>query len=192
MPRTVDRGLWAQSLMLLFALSACGGGQGKQSSPGNGTTSLAPAPVSNASALEALAVESGAITDSSSRDPEGGYGRSYEGGHDRLCLVAEKGASDRYRLGAEIRIGDEEYCRGRGRARHLGNSLKLDFDGGKCVIVARYEGDRVVIPGAVDTACAGLCNGRGTLAGTSFVRIDGDSRATALGQVDDDEKPLCR
>jgi len=129
-----------------------------------------------ASSLETLAVESGALDDLTARDPVGSYGRTYDGGRDRLCLIPD-GGGRQYRFGAEVRIGDDENCKGSGTARRAGDRLIFSFSGSECMIVARYEGDRIVMPGAVDTACAAMCSDRGSLAGVSFPRTGSDAAA---------------
>jgi hypothetical protein len=146
-----------------------------------------------AEGLDALALESGALPDAAAIDPAGRYGQRYEGGSDRLCLVPDGAARGRYRFGAESLIGQEEYCRGTGRARLSADKLLLRFEGaGKdCLVVARYEGDKIVFPGALDIACAALCSSRGSLAGVGFARVDRDV-AAARAQRDSRNDLLCR
>jgi len=147
-----------------------------------------PAPSDAAVALEALATERGVIGETSSENPVGSYGRAYDGGEDRLCLIDIGEARDdgmTYNVGVEIRIGEEEYCRGIGVARRSDDRLILNFAGG-CAISARYEGDRLVMPGAVDAACARLCSTRGSLAGVTFPRQSASTRMS-----DSEGKPLC-
>lgn len=146
-----------------------------------------------ASELDALARESGALPDSEGSDPSGRYGRNYEGGRDRLCLVPDGNAHGRYRFGAETRIGQDEYCRGTGTAKLAADKLLLRFEGrgGDCMIVARYDGDQVVMPGALDMRCAQLCSSRGSFAGVTFPRVDRDARqARTLTAADG--TALCR
>lgn len=143
--------------------------------------------------LDELALETGALPDHSQIDPAGRYGRAYEGGSDSLCLVPDGSARGRYTFGAETRIGREEYCRGSGHARLSADKLLLRFDGAgkECLIVARYEGDAVVMPGGLDLKCAELCSSRGSFAGVSYPRIDRDAGA-ARNMVDARKAPLCR
>ena len=143
--------------------------------------------------LDLLARETGALPDESRIDPAGRYGRRYEGGRDSLCLVPDGSARGRYRFGAETRIGRDEYCRGTGRARLAGDKLLLDFaeGDGACRIVARYEGDKVVMPGGLDVSCAALCSSRGSFSGVSFPRLDRDV-AAARRMTDQDKVILCR
>lgn len=175
-----DRHAWVLwGLAFPLGLSACGDRQ---------APSAPPEPQAEvASGLETLAVESGALVDGAARDPVGSYGRTYDGGRDRLCITSD--AQD-YRFGAEIRIGDDEFCSGGGTAKRSGERLILSFADSKCRIIARYEGDRIVMPGAVDTACAELCSNRGTLAGVTFPRTGGNNMA-ARRVRSIDSKALC-
>lgn len=169
--------------VLVLGLTACGDatdrvGSAQESSP-------------TGDSLDSLALESGALPDSVQVDPAGRYGRRYDGGSDSLCLVPDGGARGRYRFGAETRIGQDEYCRGAGRAKLSADKLLLNFEGAQCTIVARYEGDEIVFPGGLDAQCGALCSSRGSFAGVSFPRIDRD--VAAARQMRDRRKAvLCR
>ncbi len=143
--------------------------------------------------LDALALETGALPDQGESNPAGRYARRYEGGSDRLCLIPDGASRSRYRFGAETRIGQDEYCRGTGSAKLSADKLLLRFEGaGKdCMVVARYEGDKIVLPGGLDAACAALCSSRGSFSGVSFPLVDHDVVA-ARKMADKDERPLCR
>jgi hypothetical protein len=169
-----------------MSLAGC---DGTATSSGQDEAAMSPA----AEELDALAVETGALPDRVETDPAGRYGRRYEGGSDSFCLIPDGGARGRYRFGAETRIGQEEYCRGTGRTRLTADKLMLHFDGaGKdCMIVARYEGDKIVFPGGLDLRCAALCSSRGSFAGVSFPRIDRDIVA-ARQMRDMRRNQLCR
>ena len=172
------------ALLLLALPAGCGAPQG-----GEGESSSAAS-----RELDSLARETGALPDSTQIDPTGSYARRYEGGGDSLCLVPEGSSGRRFRFGAETRIGGEEYCRGRGKARLAGNKLLFEFDGGsgqQCTIVADYEGDRIVLPGSVDIACASLCSDRGSFAGVRFPRTSREASA-ALKLNDRTGRALCR
>ena len=174
--------------MLLLGLAGCDG------IPDSKPEERASREISVASQeLDALAQESGALPGKEERDPVGRYARRYEGGSDRLCLIAEDGKRGRYRFGAETRIGEEEYCRGTGTATLSKDKLLLRFggNGSACLVVARYEGDGIVLPGALDLSCAALCSSRGSFAGARFPRIDHDPKA-AQAMTDATERPLCR
>lgn len=179
-----QRGATVLALMAVCVLAGCGAGSDKVTPPDSPT----------ARQLDALALQTGALPDRARTDPVGRYGRRYEGGSDQLCLVPEDGLlSGRYRFGAEMRIGRDEYCRGRGSAKRSADKLLLRFDGagGNCLVVARYEGDKIVLPGSLDLSCAMLCSGRGSFAGVSFPRVDRDEAAAAQ-MTDQHGKMLCR
>ena len=174
--------VWLGALMLV----GCGDGSGAREE-------RSARPSATADSLDALAMESGALPNQSAESPVGRYGRRYEGGVDRLCIVPEGEDRDRYRFGAEIRIGGDEYCRGAGEAEMDGDLVSLRFEGigEDCTIDARYDGDRLVMPGQLGMACNLLCSSRGSFAGTAFPRIDRD--ATAAAQMRDANKALlCR
>jgi len=187
----IHRRRWAATGALVFVmavLAGCG------SDPGGGAAAQADPPATpTARELDALALETGALPERDGTDPAGRYGRRYEGGSDRLCLVPDEAGGADYRFGAETRIGQEEMCRGTGSARRAGDKLLLRFDGaGKnCLIVARYEGDKIVLPGSLDLNCTVLCSSRGSLAGVSFPRLDHDG-AAARAMEDGGGRPLCR
>jgi hypothetical protein len=180
MPPLPDRRARLLVLAAGLGVAACNGGGAPSS--GEPRTEVA-------NSLESLAVESGALDDLTARDPVGSYGRTYEGGRDRLCIVPDDGEG-RYRFGAEMRIGDEGRCSGSGTARYAGDRLIFNFAGGTCLIVARYEGDRIVMPGAVDVACASLCSDRGSLAGVTFPRTGHDQAAARRAKTHDGDR-LC-
>lgn len=172
--------------LVLLMLASCGGGASERED-------RAAQPSATADELDALAMESGALPGEGADNPVGRYGRRYEGGVDRLCIVPQSDDSDRYRFGAEMLIGGDEYCRGAGEARLHDGKLLLRFEGiGEgCTIEARYEGDRLVMPGTLGMACNLLCSSRGSFAGMSFPRID--RNAVAAGQMRDANKDLlCR
>jgi hypothetical protein len=179
--RTALRGALLGALLWLAGCSS--------DSSGDDASPMSPA----AAELDALALETGALPDRAQTDPSGRYGRRYEGGSDSFCVTPDGGARGRYRFGAETRIGQDEYCRGTGRAKMSADKLLLRFEGqGKdCMIVARYEGDAIVMPGGLDLACAALCSSRGSFAGVSFPRIDHDV-AAARQMNDRDKRELCR
>jgi hypothetical protein len=176
---------WWLAIAALASLSACG-----DPVPA-GSEDVAMSPASEE--LDALALETGALPDRVQIDPAGRYGRRYEGGSDSLCLIPDGGARGRYRFGAETRIGGDEYCRGTGRAKMSADKLLLHFEGegADCLIVARYEGDEIVLPGGLDLKCASLCSSRGSFSGVSFPRIDRDV-AAARQMRDKDKTLLCR
>jgi hypothetical protein len=173
--------------VLLVGLPACDG------VPDSRPEERASREISVAAAeLDAIARESGALPDGDRSDPAGRYGRRHESGSDSLCLVPDGKLPDHYRFGLESRIG-QEYCRGSGRASRSRDKLLLRFEGrgDDCLVVARYEGDRVLMPGALDLRCTALCSARGSLAGVRFPRMDRDA-AAAKAMQDSAKQPLCR
>ncbi len=173
---------------LLLLLSSCGG---SPSTPDKDGTAPAAAANESASGLEALAEDSGVLGEqAAASDPVGSYGQAYEGGEDRLCVLPATGSDHSHAFALEIRVGEEEYCRGKGRAIRAGNSLTLRFAGGRCIVTGRYEGDRILLPGTVDRGCASLCSARGSLAGVSFPRIGMDANA-ARAVIGGDGVALC-
>lgn len=174
----------AALILAVTALAGCGGAQGD----------VPPDPPGSPASreLDALALETGALPERDGNDPAGRYGRRYEGGVDRLCLIPDEGR-DGYRFGAETRIGQEGMCRGTGSARRAGDKLLLRFEGAgrHCLIVARYEGDKIVLPGSLDLNCEALCSSRASFAGVSFPRLDQDGAAAAR-MADGEGKTLCR
>ncbi|RXR28393.1 hypothetical protein [Sphingobium fluviale] len=152
----------AAALALILLASACGGQQG---APVKDDPPSSPA----ASALEQAARDAGVVGDTSA-SPIGLYRSRHESGLDSLCIVpAEEPGKMRFAL--EAAFGEQSECHGRGSLRRSGERLVMNFDRSACLIVAGYEGDRVVIPGALDVECAGLCNKRGSLEGVSFPRV---------------------
>lgn len=181
-------GIIALSLPLLSALAAC------QADPGPPLAGDSQSPVSAASReLDALAVESGALPDRQTQQPAGQYSHRYQGGSDRMCVVPDESGQHAFRFGVESRIGQDEYCQGTGHARLAGGRLVFQFEdrGDECLIVAAYEGDRIVMPGSVDLRCALLCSSRSSLAGVVFPRLDEDVDK-ARKMTDRSGNALCR
>lgn len=186
MAATVERTTRLMFVGASLFLASCGGPAARNGEQGSSKALKIQA----TSDLDALATESGAISDDRSWDPVGSYGRVYEGGEDRLCILPAGGQAARYRVAVDTRVGDEEYCRGSGSAQRVGDMLVISLRTGRCTITARYEGDQIVLPGAVDRACASLCSVRGSLAGVTFPRIGVDA-AAARDIRDAQGKPLC-
>lgn len=175
------------ALSLALILASCGD---ERTAPTEAQSTPAGDPQSVGARLDALAAEEGLLPDGGDRSPEGGYGRTYAGGRDRMCLV-EAVADGTYRFALEVRIGQDQGCRGGGSAVLDGGLVRLSFDGASgCTIDARYEGDRLVMPGRVPEPCARLCSRRGSLAGVAFPRI-GDGRAMASSMTDSADEVLC-
>src|SRR3546814_5328249 len=67
--------------------------------------------------------------------------------------------------------------------------LRLDKPS-RCIIDAKYDGDRIALSGAVDRECDTLCQERASFAGVAVPRVS-DSQAAALSASGRDGKPLC-
>ncbi|SCW48815.1 hypothetical protein SAMN02927924_00866 [Sphingobium faniae] len=169
------------SLLLFLLLTACQ----RDASSAPAESSLAP----SSSGLERAAIETGVIADVHKLSPVGLYQRRHEAGRDILCVAPDR--SGHLRFGLEAVFGEKEGCRGQGMARNAGDKLILSFQGnGKCIIVAQYDGDQIMLPGVVDVNCAALCEGKGSVEGVSFPRIASMARA-ALDARDRAGAALC-
>lgn len=144
---------------------------------------------SSGAGLERAAIETGVIADATRTSPVGLYRRTHEGGQDTLCVAPDERGG--LRFGTQVSFGADGGCRGEGSARRAGDKLILRFRrGGRCIVVARYDGDRVALPGVVDSHCADICAGRGSLEGVSFPRISSEA-AAALRVRDAKDEELC-
>lgn len=184
----LDRARRGVVVAILILLPACSAAPSVSDNRSEATSPMRSNDTANA--LEALAVESGVIGVDATTDAVGSYGRNYEGGEDRLCMLPTGVDSKSYHFGVEIRIGEEEYCRGKGKAQRTGDLLILRFAGGRCTITAHYDGDRIVLPGIVDKGCASLCSNRGSFAGVNFPRLGLDV-GSAEAVVSNDDEGLC-
>lgn len=171
------------SLSLLIFLAACHRPDALQKYDGVDDSENPP------SALEKAALNAGVVTDPAKVSVPGLYQRRHEAGVDTLCVAP--GNDRRHDFGMEAIFGTEQYCRGEGTARRVGDKLILYFSGrSQCIVVARYDGDQVALPGVVDVKCADLCSGRGSLEGVTFPRLPFGSEARK--QVMDREGgPIC-
>jgi hypothetical protein len=167
-------------------LAGCGGGEVADRSSGPASSQVnAQAP----SALERAALETGAIPDIADLSPVGLYRHHHESGADQLCIVPgdEPG---QMRFGMQVIFGKETRCDGRGTVRMAGDRLIFNFARSACLVVAGYDGDRVVLPGALDRQCASQCNGGGALDGAAFPRVATDP-AIATDAEGRDGQSLC-
>nr|WP_247231721.1 hypothetical protein [Sphingobium agri] len=146
--------------------------------------------MASASGLERAAIESGVIADNSRSSPVGLFRRRHEAGSDSLCIIPAQAGE--FRFGVEAVFGEDQSCRGQGSARRAGDKLIFSFDrGGRCIIVAQYDGDQIAFPGVLDMKCAALCEGRGSLEGVSFPRSASEA-GVALRAEDRNGNALCR
>lgn len=170
----------AAALLLALPLGGCGGSGG-----GAGADHAAETP---ASALEQAAIRAGVIADAGRISPIGLYRRRHEAGLDSLCILP--GAGKDMRFGLDATFGEHIRCSGHGTARQSGDKLILNFARSACLVVARYDGDRVALPGSLDVDCESLCSERGSLEGVAFPRVSRE--AVVAGAARDSENaPLC-
>ncbi len=164
-------------------LAACGP---QEPAPVNSTGQQVGAASGNP--LEQAAIAAGLVSDVQSLSPIGLYRQRHEVGRDSLCIVPSRGegeakADTALNFGLEANFGENIGCRGRGTLRVAGDKLILNFNRSACLIVARYDGDRVVLPGTLDTECRKLCSERGSLEGISFPRVSRDASVAATAEA---------
>lgn len=161
------------ALVGLVALAGC---SGASAPPGRG---------SGESDLETAAIAAGVIPDPRSADISGLYARET----DRLCIVPDR--LD-FRAGVVVDYGDRQQCSGTGHVTRAGEGLHLVFDDAPgCSFDARFDGDRIVLPGRLPGACAKLCSGRASLAGLDVERLS-ESPTEAATLRDPKGRLLCR
>ncbi|WP_245968185.1 hypothetical protein [Hephaestia caeni] len=145
------------------------------------------ASVANAGAggdLEAAAIAVGVIPDPASTDPTGLYARAT----DRICVLP---APQDFIIGIDMDYGDGQHCTASGTARREGELLRVTLAGNEgCGFDARFEGDRIVLPGTLPKGCAHYCTGRASLAGMEADRLS-DSAAEARAMRDAKGRLLC-
>lgn len=142
----------------------------------------------SADALDRAAIRAGVLADVRASSPVGLYQNRHEAGRDALCLVRD--GEGRLRFGMEAVFGENTRCSGRGTARQVADKLIFNFSRSSCLVVARYEGDKVSLPGALDVTCRDLCSNRGSFEGVSFPRT-ADDEASALAASNHEDAPLC-
>lgn len=142
-----------------------------------------------AAQLDRAALRSGALLDAGALSPVGLYRHSHEVGQDVMCVVPARKAGH-FRFGMEAAFGKDVSCSGRGTARQVDDKLILNFARSSCIIVASYQGDRIVLPGALDVSCDDMCSDRGSFAGVSYPRLAATG-GSALRARDLDGKALC-
>lgn len=151
-----------RALAALFLLGGCQG----QSAP-----DAWPTP----SSLEAAAIDAGIISDPANTDPTGLYARD----RDKICVVPSATA---FRVGLYVNYGDDYFCSGSGEATRAGETLHVELTSAPgCSFDAKFDGDRIAIPGALPDACQKACSKRASLAGLTVERLsDSPSEAAAL------------
>jgi len=151
-----------RALVCLLLLAGC---QGKS----------APDAQANTTALEAAAIQAGVISDPANTDPTGLYARD----RDKVCVVPSATA---FRVGLYVDYGDDYFCSGSGEATRAGETLHVELTSAPgCGLDAKFDGDRITIPGALPDACQKACSKRASLAGLTVERLsDSPSEAAAL------------
>lgn len=123
------------------------------------------AAVARHSELESAAISAGVIADPASGDISGLYAADT----DRVCIVP---AAQGFRIGIAIDYGDQQGCAATGSVVRARDSLQIRLRGSSpCEFSARFEGDRIVFPGALPAGCDSRCSGRASLAGVSVVQL---------------------
>lgn len=125
--------------------------------------------------LEAAAIAAGVISDPANTDPTGLYARD----RDKICVVPSATA---FRVGVFVDYGDDYFCSGSGEATRAGETLHVELTSAPgCSFDAKFDGDRIAIPGALPDACRKACSKRASLAGLNVDRLsDSPSEAAAL------------
>lgn len=139
--------------------------------------------------LETAAIGAGIIADPNATDISGLFARDT----DRVCIVP---AALDFRIGVFVDYGEQQSCSGSGKVTRVGETLHLVFDGkgdgdSGCAFDARFEGDRIVFPGRLPSACETLCSRRASLAALDVRRLS-DSVAEASTLRDARGRLLCR
>jgi len=170
-----------KSLVILALVAGCG-------ASGHGDNRQAPAKAGQGRAASRAAAAPAAPV---VPDPSGLAGL-WEGGPaarpNQLCL-APKG--DSVQFGVTIWGAGQASCSGAGIARRDGDRLTLTMTGdSSCVIDARLEGGRIVLPADLPQGCAYYCAQQARLAGAAFVQKAAGAAAAASAK-DLAGDPLC-
>jgi hypothetical protein len=113
--------------------------------------------------LEGAAVAAGLVADSASRSITGSWSRDT----DRACIVPTAGGKA-IRIGVLIDYGEGQGCAGSGTVSRQGDTLDIRL--GDCRVAARFDGERIVFPAEVPSACDRLCTGHASLAAMTVER----------------------
>lgn len=160
-----------RALALLLLLTACSGAQpvAKEQVPQD---------------LEKAAIERGLVRDPKDTEIAGLYARDT----DRICIVP---AAFGYRIGAFVDYGDGITCSGTGTASRVGETLRIELgEKDSCSFDARFDGEKITLPGAVPEGCSKLCTRRASYAGLEVSRLS-ESPAEAAAMRDANGKRLC-
>ncbi|RYY23759.1 MAG: hypothetical protein EOP62_19045 [Sphingomonadales bacterium] len=160
-----------RALPLLLMLAACSGGQpaAKDQPPQD---------------LEKAAIERGLVRNPADTEIAGLYARDT----DRICIVP---SSIGYKIGAFVDYGDGITCSGTGTASRVGETLHIELgDGDACGFDAKFDGDKIILPGVVPDGCTKFCSRRASYAGLEVSRLS-ESPAEAVAMRDGNGKRLC-
>ncbi|MGR6327761.1 hypothetical protein ACU5AX_01715 [Sphingomonas sp. XXL09] len=113
--------------------------------------------------LERAATAAGIVADPARISLVGAWARDT----DRLCVVGANSGS--LRVGVLVDYGEGQGCAASGIARQRGETLSVGFGG--CRFDARSDGERIVFPATLPSACDSLCTGRASLSALSVDRI---------------------
>lgn len=139
---------------------------------------------SQATGLEAAAIEAGVIADPDSTEISGLYARET----DRVCIVPTASA---YRIGVSVEYGDQQHCGGSGSVTRIGETLHIELGQTPgCSFDARFEGDRIVFPGRIPDACQQICERRASIAALDVAKLS-ESVSEASTLRDDKGRLLC-
>ena len=158
-------------LALFLLLAACSGGQqaAKDQPPQD---------------LEKAAIERGLVRNPADTEIAGLYARDT----DRICIVP---TSIGYKIGAFVDYGDGITCSGTGTASRVGETLHIELgEGGACGFDAKFDGDKISLPGALPDGCDKFCTRRASYAGLEVSRLS-ESPAEAAAMRDANGKRLC-
>jgi hypothetical protein len=162
-----------RALAAMLLLAACSGGT-KQA-----------AKAEQPQDLEAAAIERGLIRDPEDSEIAGLYARDT----DRICIVPDKQIG--YKIGAFVDYGDRITCSGAGTVSRVGETLHIELgEGDGCAFDARFDGDKILFPGALPDGCAKLCARRASFAGLEVARLS-ESVAEAEAMRDASGRRLC-
>lgn len=114
------------------------------------------------SRLEAIAVARGLVADPA----KAGLGGSWASDTDKLCVVPGDGPT---RLGASVAYGEGQACAASGTVERDGGTLKVTF--GECRFEASFDGERIVFPAELPSACDRYCTGRASLTALTVERL---------------------
>ena len=87
-----------------------------------------------------------------------------------------------FRIGVYVDYGNDFFCSGSGEATRTGETLRVTLTNAPgCAFDAKFDGDRIAVPGALPDACQKACSHRASLAGLNVERLsDSPSEAAAL------------